>query len=708
MAGEVRRPIAIRALFAGYAVAVACWLLLGLAPTLVEIGPVGRALAWSAEHGGPLSIMARRILEVAAMPMVATVSLADAIVEYAFSLLNLALGVLLFLRRPDDLVPRLLAFALLGTAATFNMPSHRAFYLIGTPWPVQLVHFTIHIASGVCYVWAVVLFPDGSWPGRIRPSPLAARVIVVSWTAAVALISWRGSFLAHPQFFMVFFGIAVPLLGIGAQTLRLRSGLTEPDQRAVARLMAAALLPSLAAGLLWLGGRALGLLGWAGAATFCGRVEDVFPALFAIVPVVLAAGVLRYRLWDIDRLLSRVLLYGVLCVGVGGCYVVIVGLASRLGGDGLWTTVIAASVAAALVEPLRLTARRWANRAVFGQALSPTEATRSLITGLQRLAAGREIDQLAGVALAATRACDASVWLDDHDGPVRLARAAADGGDRATRHDETWPIRYEGVRLGSLTLGVLDGEQLPPSDRETAARIADHAGLVLHNAQLTVRLVDRVAELANRTEALRQSRRRLVEAQDRERYRLERDLHDGAQQALVAAVIGTAALRPPLDPAARDELADVLITARHDLDDVLRDAPPAALANGLPQAIRSAAALAERSGFVVTVEQDGSERPDPEVEAAVYYCCREALQNVAKHAGASHVLVRVSLGPLVVFSVADDGVGIDAARVDNGTGGLLELGSRLAVLGGTLTVENAPSGGLVLRGSVPAVSRLRG
>ncbi len=671
MIEQRRSTIAIRLLFAGYAVAVGLWLLLG-------------------------------VLALVVRPSIAPVPASEAVMEYAFSLLNLSLALLLFARRPDDLVPRLLAFALLGTAATFNMPSHRAFYLIGTPWPVQLIHFAIHITSGVCYVWAVVLFPDGSWPRRIRLGRRTTWVIVGLWTLAVAVISWRGSFLAHPQFFMVFFGIAVPMLGIGAQTLRLRDDRADAQQRAVARLMGAALLPSLAGGLLWLGGRCLVLLGQPAAATFCARIEDLFPALFAIVPIVLVAGVLRYRLWDIDRLLSRVLLYGAVSLGVGGCYVVIVALASRLGGDGLWPTIVAATVAVALVEPLRLAARRWANRVVFGQELSPTEATRSLISGLERLSAGREIDQLAAVALAATRAYDASIWLDDNGTTVRLAHAGPGRRTELARHDEVWPIRYEGAELGSLTLGVVDGEHLPQADRATAARIADHAGLVLHNAQLTVRLVDRVAELADRTEALRQTRRRLVAAQDQERYRLERDLHDGAQQALVAAVIGAAALRPPMDEAARDELHEVLQTARHDLDDVLADAP-AALARGLAPALRDAAALAERGGLVVSVDQSGTWPVDSEVESAVYYCCREALQNVAKHAHARHARVGLVLGPRVRFSVADDGTGIDPGSVTDGAGGLLQLGSRLALLGGTLTVESGPGGtGVVVRGSIPA------
>ena len=96
----------------------------------------------------------------------------NGVLQYAFSLLNLVLGVLLIVRRPNDLVPRLLALGLLGTAATFNLPSHEAFHILGSPWPIALLHFTFHIVSGVAYLWAVALFPDGRLPvagGRVQP-----------------------------------------------------------------------------------------------------------------------------------------------------------------------------------------------------------------------------------------------------------------------------------------------------------------------------------------------------------------------------------------------------------------------------------------------------------------------------------------------------------------------------------------------------------
>src|SRR5262249_30283004 len=159
--------------------------------------------------------------------------------------------VLLVVRRPYERVPQLLVFALLGTAATFNIPSHAAFDVIGKPPPIQAVHFMFHIVSGVAFCWAVVLFPDNALPPGIQRSRWGTWLAVVGTAAAVTLISWRGSFLAHPQFFAIFFGIVIPAVGIPAQTLRIRrdpNGLVARQ----AALLRAALVPALLVGLGWL------------------------------------------------------------------------------------------------------------------------------------------------------------------------------------------------------------------------------------------------------------------------------------------------------------------------------------------------------------------------------------------------------------------------------------------------------------------------
>ncbi len=136
-----------------------------------DVPAIGSAATDLAAGTGPLARAAQEMLHPA-MEMAGSVG---DYLQYAFSLLNLVLGVLLIVRRPDELVPRLLALGLLGTAATFNLPSHEAFHILGSPWPIALIHFTFHIVSGVAYLWAVMLFPGRSATEPDRGAGSSAR-----------------------------------------------------------------------------------------------------------------------------------------------------------------------------------------------------------------------------------------------------------------------------------------------------------------------------------------------------------------------------------------------------------------------------------------------------------------------------------------------------------------------------------------------------
>lgn len=690
--------ITLRIVFAVYLSALLIWLVLGLVPM----------------HGvGP---------GMAQMGIDATTPLQTA-VEYFFSVLNLVLGVLLFIRRPDELVPRLLAFALLGTAATFNLPSHRAFHLTGSPWPIALIHFIFHIVSGVAYVWAVILFPDGTAPRGIRLPPWIVRALVLVTTAAVALISWRGSFLSHPQFFVVFFGIAVALLGVGAQVLRVVDPRTTTAGRATARLLCAALLPALAVALIWLGAQAIGALaGSVGQSSLEVGIQRLFPAVFAVVPVVLFAGVVRYRLWDIDRLLSRVLVYGLIVVALSAAYVLAVAVGGRLTPGRLWATALALSVAAVLVEPLRSVGRTWANKVVFGQVLSPAEAVRNLADALEHLTPATELQHVVAVTVAATRATSAELWLVDGD---RLVSTASTGAVTAeiscpvtelnidqlvtiVGADRGWPLRHHGEVLGLLAVRAPVGEHLGAADDTAGTEIAAHAGLLVHNATLTAGLARQVDALAMQAAALAESRRRLVAAQDAERHTLERALHDGAQQALVAAIIGARAGvdRAALSQQDRQALRDVLRAAQRDIRELSGDGRPGPLRRlGLTGALERAARLAGRAGVVVEVRvelQTSSEPLPAEVQTAVYFACVEGLQNVAKYAHARRALVLVQAGiDEVSFAVTDDGPGDQFADTPDGSGGLSALSERLTALGGEITARRGTHGGVELHGRLP-------
>ena len=255
-------------LFTLYAAGLLIWLTLGLLPTLsATLRFVRHGLESVAMQGGALGAAADRIMSADVSMSTMSMSTAGVLVQYGFSALNFGLGLMLAVRRPDELVPRLLAFALLGTAATFNQPSHMAFYITGSPWPIAIMHFTFHIVSGVSYLWAVLLFPDGTAPSRVRMSARGQRAAAVAVTLVVTLVCWRSSFLAHPQFFVIFFGILIPVVGIGAQALRLADPTAGVLHRRAARLLTAALLPALGVAVTWLAARAVRWVGGRGRGT---------------------------------------------------------------------------------------------------------------------------------------------------------------------------------------------------------------------------------------------------------------------------------------------------------------------------------------------------------------------------------------------------------------------------------------------------------
>ena len=642
-----------RVAITAYAMGLVFWLVLGLLPILIrDVPAIGSAAMDLAAGSGPVARAAMAMMH----PAMEMSGSANDYLQYAFSVLNLVLGVLLILRRPDDVVPRLLALGLLGTAATFNLPSHEAFHILGSPWPIALIHFTFHIVSGVSYLWAVILFPDGWLPNRIAVSGRVLGTAVVVVTGIVAFICWWSNFLLHPQFFVIFFGILIPVAGVTSQLLRVRDPSTAPVTRRSARLLIGALLPAFALAVLWCAARGLASLQVVSTAVSSAaddaatRMQDLFPAVFAIVPVVLFAGVLRYRLFDIDRLLSRVLVYGLLVLGAGGVYLVAVVSGAVLVGGAGWWTVLVLSAAAVLLEPAWALAGRWANRVVFGQSLGPEQAMQTLISGLEQVAPAGELQQLVDVTVRATRAVGAQLWLQDGAGEVLAATAPAgktagvtaaptaeaNGGPAVLVPGRNWPVVHQDERLGVLTVQLAAGESLPAGDRALLDDLSSHAGLLVHNAVLARQLSQHVSDLTERAAELSVSRRRLVAAQDRERRRVERDLHDGAQQSLVAVILGMRSVAAPgLAPADRtgamNMVAEQLAETKVELAGIAGGQLPAALRDGgLAAGLARAADTARRTGLRVDLAVAVPEPIDDDAAAAVYFCCSEALQNVAK------------------------------------------------------------------------------
>jgi signal transduction histidine kinase len=289
-------------------------------------------------------------------------------------------------------------------------------------------------------------------------------------------------------------------------------------------------------------------------------------------------------------------------------------------------------------------------------------------------------------------------WLGLWVPPLLVGR-----GDRAVR---AVPACSAGELLGLVVAELAPDADLGTDDDAALAELGRRLGVVLHARRLDAALALTLEELRRANDELRASRARLVAAADAARHRIERDLHDGAQQQLVSLAVTLRLARDALDddPAdARRLLADLADDARaaiQQLRDLAHGIYPPLLADaGLAEALRAAAS---RAAQPVRVVADGIGRHPADVEAAVYFCCLEALQNAAKHAPGATVDVDLSMGPDGLrFVIADDGPGFDPVLAGAGHG-LQHMADRVGAIGGQVTWDAEPGRGTTVRGHVPA------
>jgi len=385
------------------------------------------------------------------------------------------------------------------------------------------------------------------------------------------------------------------------------------------------------------------------------------------------------------------------------------------GKPNLALSIVATAIVAIGFQPVRERVQKVANRLVYGQRATPYEVL-SEFSGrvAETYAADEVLPRMARVLQEGTGAESATVWLRGNAELRPAATYPADLGmhealpmsngtlpalPEATRAVE---VRHQGELLGALSVSKRRGEALTPIEEKLFDDLAHQAGLVLKNVGLS-------ADLQARLDELRASRQRLVSAQDVERRRLERNLHDGAQQHLVALKVklGLAEMLLSRDPA---KAAATLEQLKGDADDALetlRDLargiyPPLLADKGLVVALES---QARKATVPVRVEAEGVERYAQDVEATVYFCVLEALQNVQKYAQASQVVMALTASDQTLrFAVTDDGAGFDTATVRTGAG-LTNMRDRLDAIGGALNITSEPGQGSTIAGSVPALVR---
>jgi signal transduction histidine kinase len=404
-------------------------------------------------------------------------------------------------------------------------------------------------------------------------------------------------------------------------------------------------------------------------------------------------------------------------------------------------SMIAAAVTALVYVPVRARLSRFANRLVERDRGSPEEVLHTFGKGLTRSIPLDELLLQLTEALRKTLAvASAEVWTGS-GGVLQRAASDPDSGSanlilnpaeqavvtRAGVSGPAWlgtwlPTLMEGreqerLRAVPIThadelLGLIVVERAATDDRFTAgdeqmlASLARQVGLALHNVRLGSELESSLGELQRQAEELRASRARVVAAADEERRRIERDLHDGAQQHLVSVAVNLRLARELTgsDPlAARSVLEELAVEVQDALSE-FRDLahgiyPPVLLDRGLGEGLRAALTRAPVRG---RLEAEAISRYSPDVEATVYFCCLEALQNAGKHAGdGARATVRLwETGDGLHFEVADDGAGFDLRTHPQGAG-LTNMNDRLGALGGRLSVRSTPGTGTRVTGSVP-------
>jgi signal transduction histidine kinase len=443
------------------------------------------------------------------------------------------------------------------------------------------------------------------------------------------------------------------------------------------------------------------------------------PLLCLGIPIASAVAILKYRLYDIDVVINKTVVFGALAAFITGVYVaVVVGLGAAFGAGSkrpnLALSIAATAIVAIAFGPVRERIQRFANRVVYGVRATPYEV---LSAFSERMGAAMEPNELLSrmvrVLAEGTGAQRATVWLVVGDALKPEANVPAEeppparvtlNGDVPRIHEATLtlPVYHRGELLGALSLLKPRGERLTPTEDKLARDLGAQAGLVLHNVRLT-------EELLARMEEIRASRARIVAAQDTERRRLERNIHDGAQQELVALAVKLRLAHGLMakDPARAGDMLEQVQHAAGGALETLRDLargiyPPLLAKSGLGVAL---AEQATKAAIPVAVDAAGLGRYSQDEEAAVYFCCLEALQNVAKYASASRADITLREdGGVLSFAVRDDGVGFDPADARHGSG-LQGMADRLAALGGRVELSSTPGGGTVVTGSLPARRR---
>lgn len=730
-----------------YAAFVGIWLLIGLVVAVAAHSSAMHRWAQAAadgKHGSAWTSFGRGLIAGVAH----SYPVSGVVLDYVYSAALVLVAAAAVRLAGRDRTSRFLVIGLMGTAAAFNLQAHTAIDALAamTGWSSSLfdwLHTVLLHGIGVAaYLAALVVFPTGKL-GLINVRGNATRT-PITLLAAVLALALGASSTAYPHIlgFLIFFGLIAPLCGGAVQRIRLiRPATAEARQQsrillwALGGTLAAAVLlvgialgtqaladtpglpkevPGIAAGMPGMTGHLPGLEGL-GSQTV---VFWVFRLLSIAGPCAVLAGLLRQRLWTFELLVNRALTYGVLTAVTGAVYVFgVVRVDAWFGLDSDWLAppqVAAAGLVALAFHPVRVRLERLADRLLYGRRIAPYDVL-AQVSALSNSGSGgpgeSALTDLARIVAQGLRTRYAIAYLDLEDGTETRYQWPSEAV-RAEDTERTIAVEYRGMPVGRLVIPAQAG-RIPATERRALLEhLARAAGVVLHNARLTVDLEHRLRVIEARAAEIRASRWRIVAAQDSERRELERDLHDGAQPGLTAVRLSLG-LVSHLVASGSDTASEALLRLRLQIDDAtlslrqtLRGLAPTAL--GEHGIIRALEELAESLGAEVDFHVDDETRQarfSPQTEAAVYFCCAEAIQNAVKHCPGAAVAATLrweSERSRLLFEIADDGPGFDAAASTGN--GIQNMADRIGAAGGVLKIESEPGIGTKVSGSVPTTS----
>jgi signal transduction histidine kinase len=626
------------------------------------------------------------------------------LLQVILAAVSISVALLVFWRRSDERMALFVAFFLIMYGAAPNQD-----HMVTLPQPWQTLAGIIFFVAFASLSPFFYLFPDGRfvprWTRWLAPLWIVLQAAII-YAPLSPLSIWTWPF---PLPLLVMFGFLSSL--VFAQIYRYRRVSTQVQRQQTKwivfgiSLLIAEGFVVLATGAIFPSLRATGSLGYVVANT-------IFRILLPFIPVSIGIAVLRYRLWDIDPIINRTLVYAGLTACVIGIYVLIVGYLGAIfqTRGNMAISLIATGVVAVAFQPLRDRLQHTVNRLMYcdrddpyaviarlGRRLESSLAPDAILPTI--VTTVRESLKLPYAAIVLTT--DDGRWTADVSVGSRPSSIVVQAGE-AVGDLVTIPLTYQHEPVGQLLLAPRSaGESFSPADRRLLDDLVRQAGVAVHAVRLTT-------DLQRLTADLQRSRERLITAREEERRRLRNDLHDGVGPTLSSLAQRLSIARaltlddPPAGAAMLDELKDEVKTLIGDIRRLVYALRPPALDEfGLLGAIREHAQRIGGEQLSVTIDAPPALPPLPAaVEVAAYRIVMEALTNVVRHAHARSCTITIRLDDsYLIVEVRDDGCGLPAEY--HAGVGLQSMRERAVELGGECTIKSAAGGGTLVWARLP-------